>query len=699
MPGIARGVSMAARVRSIPTSLFHRQWVNDAHRTMWLLLGVCGSYSLLLVQSFYPITESWFQDYSNYMTKGLVMYRDFYMFIPPGFPLLMHAIGVLTDNSFLAFRLYGVTESLVLVALVYLLIRRLFSSRVAFVSILASFVVYTSNLQDIFYGYYQSSLLLVLLSLYFAVRGYETFDRGALGYPVLFGIASSILLLFKQSAGVIVPIAVGLALFALTARINTRRAVRNAGVSGIAYLIVLALAMAVLAANQALIPALDEVIGGSSSKGSLSSVFFGFLGRVPVGPTFGLVVGVLGVAGLLKLTKRSKHRYGTRSLLYRATSAGVVIAAGFVFVDAIGYPTWTALDGGSLLAAYPAFLLLLLLGLIGFVVVAQVLAPRVDGGFVQVGALALVSALIVSVFIYVRFVPLNYIDFEIMRDHRVDLVYAAFFLLPIYIVYVSVQLIRARGGGYPLKLLIAVTAFSIMYTHGMSGLIEDHAILLAGSLLIATVLSTAVAWPKVRDSAVYAGIALLVFAVVVQRNALPYWWWGVHDLPPSWGATSTFDDPHLAGIYSNATYTEQMNSIYRLIEANKQSGDTMYSFPTINYFNVMAGLPSPTFGKVDYFDVAPDSVAIRDAALLVDNPPTFIVWMELTPQEWDFHEATFRGGRASGQRQIEQAVDQLTSSDAYVHLGRFYVGNSDPIDIYVLNDGRQTFLDRGSLDP
>ena len=507
------------------------------------------------------------------------------------------------------------------------------------------------------------------------------------------------MLLFKQSTGVIVPIAVGLTLFALTARVSTPRAVRNAGVSGVAYLVVVGLAIAVLAANQALIPALDQVLGGSSSKGSLSNVFFGFLGRVPVGPTFGLVVGVLGVAGLLKLAKRSKHRYGTRSLLYGATSAGVVIAAGFVFVGAIGYPTWTALDGGSLLAAYPAFLLLLLLGLIGFVAVAQVLAPRVEGGRVRVVALALVSALIVGVFVYVRFSPLNYIDFGDMRVHRQYLVYAAFFILPVYVAYVSGQITRAREGSYPAKLLIGVAAFSIMYIHAMSSVIEDHAILLGGSLLIGTVLSTAVAWPMARDSAVYAGCALMVFAIVVQRNALPYTWWGVNDLPPSWGATSMFDDPHLAGIYSNAAYAEQMNSIYRLIEANKQSGDTMYSFPTINYFNVMAGLPSPTFGKVDYFDVAPDSVAIRDAARLVDNPPTFIVWMELPPQAWDFQEATFRGGRASGQRQIERAVEQLTSSDAYVHLGRFYVGKSDPIDIYVLNDGRRTLLDRGSLDP
>ena len=116
------------------------------------------------------------------------------------------------------------------------------------------------------------------------------------------------------------------------------------------------------------------------------------------------------------------------------------------------------------------------------------------------------------------------------------------------------------------------------------------------------------------------------------------------------------------------------------------------SFPHINYFNVMSGLPSPTFGKVDYFDVAPDSVAMRDAALLRKNPPTFIVWMELDSNEWNAQETLFRGGKESGQRQIQRVYEQLTSSGAYVQLGRYYIGNSDPIDIYILNDGRRVLL-------
>ncbi len=82
----------------------------------------------------------------------------------------------------------------------------------------------------------------------------------------------------------------------------------------------------------------------------------------------------------------------------------------------------------------------------------------------------------------------------------------------------------------------------------------------------------------------------------------------------------------------------------------------MYSFPDINYFDVTAELPSPTFGKVDYFDAEPYSMAVRDAEVLRLHPPTWLVGMELTPAERSAHEDLFRGGRPSGQREIERAL-------------------------------------------
>ena len=167
-------------------------------------------------------------------------------------------------------------------------------------------------------------------------------------------------------------------------------------------------------------------------------------------------------------------------------------------------------------------------------------------------------------------------------------------------------------------------------------------------------------------------------SIALQRNELPYHWWGINALPPTWQATSTFEDPHLAGISSSPAYTADLNAIYEVIKVNEQPGDTMYSFPHINYFNVMAGLASPTFGKVDYFDVAPDSLARQDAELLRENPPTFLVWMDLTPEAWTQHEDVFRAGRGR-QREIKAVVDDLVASGLIDRSARSASHRSGPV--------------------
>ncbi len=579
--------------------------------TLGLLLLVCATFSLLLVNSYFPITEGWFQDFSNYMDRGQVMYRDFYMFVPPGFPLLMHVISAASNNSFLAFRLYGVAESLVLIAVTYILVRRLFVPRIAFVAVLTGFVLYTANLQDIFYGYYQTSLLIALVALYLATRCLETFDTGGWWYPVLFGLASGVLVLFKQSAGAVFPVAIGLTLLALTVRRDRHRAIRNAGVSLAAYLVVLIVAAGLLAANGALQPALQQILGGTDAKGGLGAILFGFLGHVPIIATALVVAGVLDVAFLLKRAAPSSHRH--------------------------------------------------------------------DGGLIVVATFTVIA---LATFLALRTMPVN-VDTGGFRDARQYLVYATVGLMAIYCLTLVRELWRGLGGDRPVRLLLVVAASAIIYVHGMSGIIEEHALLLAAALLIGVALSAAVSLPHARDVAIYLGAAVLLLTIAIQRNALPYLWWGLNELPPTSQATTVFDDPHLAGLSASPAYTADMNAIYEAVKVNEHPGDTMYSFPHINYFNVMAGLASPTFGKVDYFDVAPDSLARLDADLLRATPPTFLVWLELTPAEWTYHEEVFRAGQPSGQREIKAAVDQLLASGAYRSLGRFTVGESDPIGIYV----------------
>ncbi len=687
----AKGATEPRLQASRTSELAHRHsarptWLDDRYVGLCLLVFVCGAYSLLLVQSFFPVTEGWFQDYSNYMSHGAVMYRDFYMFIPPGFPWLMHILGVATGNSFLAFRLYGVTEGLVLVSVVYLLMLRLFSTRVAFFSVLSSFIVYTSNLQDVFYGYYQSSLLLAVLALYFMVKWLDALPSTRKRYPILFGLTSGALLLFEVQM-VIYIMAIGLLAVVTLLRIDRDRAIRETATAVLSLLIVLAVVGAILASNRALIPAVTQVVGSSSSKGGMQTVLLGFLGTVPP-PAFALVLGTLGVTAILSIATRARAAYGQQSLYYRTACLAAYLAAGSLFLVALWWPTQAALANLSLLQTYPPLAWLLIGGLIFVGLIAEKVTIERPGPYVRMFALALASILTVFLFVYVRFFAFTYIDYASMRTERQYFLYAAFGLLALFCAYAVLQLVRRTGGDYRLKVTFGVAALALMYIHALSGVISDHAILLGGSLLIGNALAISIPWPRVRDNAVYVGSALVLFAIVVQRNALPYYWWGVHALPPTWTATTPFEDPLLHGIYGEARYVKAMNAIYEVVESNKEPGDTLYSFPSINYFNVMSGLPSPTFGKVDYFDVAPDWVAIRDARLLITHPPAFVVWMEFTPEEWEIHETLFRGGRQSGQREIEKAFRRMVSFGSYVHLGRYYLAGSDPIDIYLLRDGR-----------
>lgn len=161
----------------------------------------------------------------------------------------------------------------------------------------------------------------------------------------------------------------------------------------------------------------------------------------------------------------------------------------------------------------------------------------------------------------------------------------------------------------------------------------------------------------------------------------------------SYEAVYEYTDPLLVGITGDEAQTQVLNEIYELIQTNKRDGDTMYTFPHINYFNVMANLNSPTFCKVHYFDVCSDEQAILDANTLQQKLPTFIVWQEFTENEWATHEAIFRGGNLSGQRQLRDVVDKYTKNGTYILLGVFEFNYADPIYIWGLEDGRDWIID------
>jgi hypothetical protein len=77
-------------------------------------------------------------------------------------------------------------------------------------------------------------------------------------------------------------------------------------------------------------------------------------------------------------------------------------------------------------------------------------------------------------------------------------------------------------------------------------------------------------------------------------------------------------------------------------------------------FYYLSDRHSVTFAYIHYFDVCADKFVRADARRLVERPPAVLIITEFPPTSVAFREAVFRGGGASGHRQMEAALTKLT---------------------------------------
>lgn len=672
-------------------------WNKDVYFSLAILLLVYAIFNLFLINKFFPITEGWFQDYSNYMKSGEIMYKDFYMFVPPGFPTLMYIISLFSGNLFIVFRIYGLIERLVLVSLVYFLLKRLFSTKITFISLLTASIIYISNVQDIFYGYYQTSLLFAILTLFFCVKLYENYESEYLKYSILFGTFAGITILFKHSTGVILSLAIGITFAALTFRRDLKKTLFCIANAVIACTVIVGIACLVMAFQGSFIPCIQQLFGGASSKGSISAILFGFFPRIVSLKSITYFACVFLCAISTRLYSKniifSQPKFKIYTVVLKTSSTILLL----INMALIFYFIVLSLKGTHSVYRIPDYLFFaaIVFGYILFEAAKAKLDPidKKD----NLISIIIPAALIMACVIFISVNNKLYLNFMIIRDNRHWLVYAIFLLEILYSVYLFYETIINKKEELAIKLIVVVAACTIMYIHGMSYIIEDHSALLSFSIFLGTILSSQTVLNRMKNVFIYVFCVMMILNIFVQRNAFPYNWWGVNTLNPTYGATSVYDDPHLAGLKSAPSSTVPLNNIYNLINKNKLDGDTLYSFPHITYFNVMSDLVSPTFAKVHYFDVCCDDVAISDAKLLAAHPPNFIVWLDFSEEVWDIHEKFFRNGQSSGQREIKDIYDDLVSSGNYVLLGTYVIENSDPIFIWAKIDGRILYDSNGEL--
>lgn len=560
-------------------------------------------YHLTFWNRFFPLQEGWFSVYADQIISGKIPYKDFYVYLQPLYPLLVTALIYVFGKGFIVLRALGLVEVSLLTLILYLLLSKLLSWPYAILATLTTIFIYTSATTDVVYSYYQASLLFILLASYFLyIYFIKKEGRISFIWLVLSGFFSGLAFLTKQSTGIILSIVLISFLFIVSLKLKKRQysSLLYFGAGWIFPVFVILSWLYLKGAYSFYIQQVFKDV--SSSKGSFLVILFGFLKRALL-PEYILLFSIFVL--LLGLDVLLKKRYGPKTIIN--TKYFYVSNYSIVFLG---------------------FLLFLLI-------------PRHYNLFNQL-------------YVYLNFYKL-----------KLAFVHLAFYFSIIALAYFFIKFKKEEYDHKNVLLfLLSFISFAIMFSHGFSFTIEEHAVVPAFGLMLACAINYRSALNNLKNTLVVIICVLIIFLSGVQKYVWPYEWWGWRE--PI--IAQAVEKPKLALLkyfYLSKQTNEVFNEVTTILNRNVSSKDKIYTFPSIPIFYFLTGRYPDTFSQIHYFDVCPDKIAIRDAEILLKNPPKAIVYLEFPEDAWRFHEDAFRGGKASGQRKIEKVVKKLVKNNNY----------------------------------
>jgi Uncharacterized membrane protein (DUF2298)/Dolichyl-phosphate-mannose-protein mannosyltransferase len=566
-------------------------------------VGICALYMMFFWKRFFPIQEGWLHYMGMQIAIGKVPYRDFYLFLQPIYPLEFAALYRLFGNAFIVSRMIGVIERCSICLVLYLWLSQMFPVRRALFAALVTLAIFSSNVTDVVYGYYQTCLLLSLLASFAASLFLTYRDRKhAWWLMALAGLCAGAAFMVKQTTGLVVLVLAPAGACCLLLRSPDRKLLPKALVGyTLACAVPIALLWGWLAYEGAFPQYIQQVFrSGTSSKGSLWAILFGAL---------------------------------TRTTIWEYPIVSALVAVGLAL--AIRY-TGRPRQGES--------------------------APDSRDRWWTVTATALVCGCCFAV---------PYVNPAVLWKHYWPLGIYWWKLAVVHGVFVFCTISALRSWGLALlrrelsertkqEALITSIAAGIMYAHGLSYTIEEHSAVPGVGFTIAWLLCafpSTVAGRSARGILCALSLALITMCAV-QKYMWPYYWWGWQE-PPVASSRTRPRLKELRGLRIARSTEDVIFQITMAIKRNSAPSDTIFTFPHIPLFYLLTSNRISTYAYVNYFDVCPDWVASADAKLLLANPPAVIVWMDFPEDVWRFHETAFRGGKRSGQRDIQQAVSQL----------------------------------------
>ncbi len=220
------------------------------------------------------------------------------------------------------------------------------------------------------------------------------------------------------------------------------------------------------------------------------------------------------------------------------------------------------------------------------------------------------------------------------------------------------------------RFLLAGSAFVLSFMFALSWPAWEAMTLPGAGLILCEAWTRAEARSAFLRHAVTATALLLALACASSKAAAPFLW-GEWFEPPLSAAVSSSHAELLRGFALSPSTASFVDGVADLIRAHSQPQDPIFVFPHLPALYLLSDRQPPTFGYVHWFDVAPDSLARRDAATLLRVRPAVLVNYEISKPEWRLNERMFRDGNPSGQRELLDAMRQLGASPDYELIADF----------------------------
>ena len=624
--------------------------------------------------------QGWWQYYAWRMTEGDILYKDLYLFIPPYYPMMTAILFRLFSVDVFFYSLFvGLPFRIITLLILYTVLCRKTKPAYACIAVFFGECFNQSYKTYLLYDYNPIGTAFAVLLAYAMLRFYETSDRRAEAYSFFSGLLCGILLMFKQTMGLVLTAAVVVMLFVLLIRQKRANWLRISFLYFFGCFDGLLPAVFYFVRYDCFRDFLHCLLLANSAKGGsdgLISHFLGILSEAQYWVTAALIF-ILG-AVCKKAWPESFEADGSASVLInRGMGRKRLLSAAIPF---LAFLCALCLSGKE--STYSRLLFAIVFLYADLILLTALFLDDEAGRARSALVLIAFSAMILWIFLPGSMVSGLYESSSYWSVHHY-LIYVFSYLMLLLWAVALIKYFSSPGIGYSCLIFLTVTGFQFLVGLISAEDLEPWLMVLVIPWGAVFLLEINCPGKALKNLALTAAMLIFTLMILSQKMTVPYDWQGWRSQPvqnnisiQAEGLEEYRSDPESAASFEEIT---------SLIKKHTDPEDTVYSFANIPLFNFLSLRKMPTYMPIHWFDVCPDTVAEEDCKRLLQDPPQIVIWHNMSEGEWDKLESVFRNGDRSGQRAIKEDFYEDYVKERYTLLGEYDNHRDGTIQIWLKN--------------